>query len=321
MEEKPDDLFQSLTLSQALLSDTSKYHFLQKLYRTNMSIEEFTNIDMGFQHFFSRYETLRRRATNRCNAINSCTHWQLLHTAELLQTGSPIRVASLNVMKDIVDSPFGRLSGNAASTVQDAAPTLLDLAASLSSLMIIGKFMGGISYDEPVLWEGIQYLTSNLQDPSNSLLDRCFSAPSSSDMVKLPQSFTAAHLEQIAGIQVLWTDNLADHLLLRDDDTKVMLFPHVSALQLHVSADNVLPRALAEETIRTIALLLPPSLGEPNHWFRPEQQEHHLDAQAGMCDRLNSSERQIDRFHYWRDRLVLLKRTYDEAEPKNLTQL
>ncbi|KAI4246440.1 MAG: hypothetical protein L6R42_009902, partial [Xanthoria sp. 1 TBL-2021] len=70
-----------------------------------------------------------------------------------------------------------------------------------------------------------------------------------------------------------------------------------------------------------MSLLIPPTLGAASPWFEQQQQEHHLDSEAGSCDRLNSSERQIDKFHYWRERLVLLKRTYDDAEPKNLSQL
>lgn len=157
--------------------------------------------------------------------------------------------------------------------------------------------------------------------PITVITSRQFRPPTFYDSVKLPLSFTTAHLEQIAGIRIRSTHNLAHHLLRRDDDTTLMLFHHVSTLQQHIRTNKVLPPGLAEETIRTIALLLPPSLGKPNLWFQQGQQRHCLDAQAGMCERLNSSERQIDKFHYWRDRLVLLKRTYDEAESKNLTQL
>lgn len=46
------------------------------------------------------------------------------------------------------------------------------------------------------------------------------------------QSFTAANLEKIAGIQVQWTSNLAGHLSLKDDEKKVMLFHQVSFLEL-----------------------------------------------------------------------------------------
>jgi hypothetical protein len=54
-----------------------------------------------------------------------------------------------------------------------------------------------------------------------------------SDHVKLERLFTARNIERVADIQVIWTSNLADHLQLEDDDTKVRLFSHTSFLELH----------------------------------------------------------------------------------------
>jgi hypothetical protein len=53
------------------------------------------------------------------------------------------------------------------------------------------------------------------------------------DNVKLERLFTARNLEWVADIQVIWTSNLADHLQLEDDDTKVRVFSHASFLELH----------------------------------------------------------------------------------------
>lgn len=142
------------------------------------------------------------------------------------------------------------------------------------------------------------------------------------DLVKLPQAFIAAHLERISGIKVIWTSILADHLLLKDDDTKLMLFHQVSILELHkMPPTTLLPKVLVDETIRSIPLLIPPVLGKPNPWFQQRRKKNLIDAQAGVCDRLNSSERQIEKFVYWRDRLVVLKGTFDDADPRNISQL
>ena len=53
-----------------------------------------------------------------------------------------------------------------------------------------------------------------------------------SDHVKLERLFTAGNIERVADIQVIWTSNLADHLQLEDDDTKVRLYSHASFLEL-----------------------------------------------------------------------------------------
>ena len=55
---------------------------------------------------------------------------------------------------------------------------------------------------------------------------------------RLPAMFTAANVELIAGIQVAWTCNLADHLLLTCDDTQLKLFHHASFLELHKQAQS-----------------------------------------------------------------------------------
>lgn len=52
------------------------------------------------------------------------------------------------------------------------------------------------------------------------------------DDLKLERMFTARNLERVAGIQVIWTSNLADHLQLEDDDTSVRIFSHVSFLEV-----------------------------------------------------------------------------------------
>jgi hypothetical protein len=54
-----------------------------------------------------------------------------------------------------------------------------------------------------------------------------------SDHLKLERLFTARNIERVADVREIWTSNLADHLQLEDDDTKVRLFFHASFLELH----------------------------------------------------------------------------------------
>ena len=49
------------------------------------------------------------------------------------------------------------------------------------------------------------------------------------DSVDLDKTFTARNIERIAGMRIVWTNNLLDHLRMRDDDT-VALFHHASFL-------------------------------------------------------------------------------------------
>lgn len=52
------------------------------------------------------------------------------------------------------------------------------------------------------------------------------------DRPKLGKVFTARNLNRIAGIEIRWTTNLADHLRLVDDDQVVFIFHCASFLQL-----------------------------------------------------------------------------------------
>jgi len=61
------------------------------------------------------------------------------------------------------------------------------------------------------------------------------------DHVKLEKIFNAMNLEHIAGIEVRWTSNLADHLRMRDDDKAVEIFHYATFLRLHQSRLSLSP--------------------------------------------------------------------------------
>ncbi|KAL8747135.1 MAG: hypothetical protein Q9190_000958 [Brigantiaea leucoxantha] len=302
------------SLLQPLQDLTSRTLFLSSLFDIDLSVEEVRQTDNAYGSFFAHYNALSILAVNRNQEVENVTHAQILKILVLLK--NPVWTKEDLIGKIIKD--------HQSSVDVGFAECLLDLGASLWSLAAIGRFPGVISYDEPTVWrDGKLFVPASEPAKANGVIGRLFPgthAPNES--VRLPQSFTASHLEQIGGIQIRWTSNLADHLLLRDDDTKLMLFHQVSALRLHKSSPNSpFSPTFVDETLRTISLLIPPILGAPNPWFQSEQERWRLDQEAGLCDRLNSSERQIDRFYYWRDRLVLVKRTFDEAEPRSVKQL
>ena len=310
-KQNTEAVLQSLRLSESLQHPFSRACFINTIFDLNLDVAELHCWDNGLEAFFSRYATLCSLAANTNRTIVNITHWQL--ASFIKQLKEETWRTRLQLVGVVFDSSF--FTWDNSTVGKYLAPSVLDLAVDVWSMLSVAKFPGDISYDEPIPWE------SNV--PLTDLVCKCFPLiPESQEIVKLPQAFTAAHLEKIGGIQVVWTSNLADHLLLKEDDTKLMLFHQVSILRLHKNlSDDIFPEDLVEETIRTISLLVPPVLGKPNPWFRQQQQMHKIDAQAGNCNRLNSSQRQIKNFAYWRNRLVLLKRTFDDAEPRNLSQL
>ncbi|MCJ1358862.1 MAG: hypothetical protein MMC33_008862 [Icmadophila ericetorum] len=90
--------------------------------------------------------------------------------------------------------------------------------------------------------------------------------------------------------------------------------------KLTANSSNLLPRDLIEETERTLGLLLPSGEKDFKQWFNKKQEELGLDANAGRCRQQNNSARQVEKFQYWRDRLVILKQTFDEKEPQTISQ-
>ncbi|KAI1083068.1 hypothetical protein F5B20DRAFT_528415 [Whalleya microplaca] len=208
---------------------------------------------------------------------------------------------------------------------EDACVNSINLAARLLLMLKFGVVKheavpkGYLSWEKGALADFVRDYFS-----SNPVL--------SCDRVRLPKTFNAWSLESIAGIEVNFTDNLADHLRLVDDDSKVLVFHHASFLECHLQ-DSMFPDRFAHETLSTLALLFPQSIFSRSHghrlarskrkWFQAllARQEHWaIDPRLVLCGDLQMEDRQIERFVYWRDRLVILKQAYDDATPRTLSQ-
>ncbi|KAH7386458.1 hypothetical protein BKA64DRAFT_680981 [Cadophora sp. MPI-SDFR-AT-0126] len=144
-----------------------------------------------------------------------------------------------------------------------------------------------------------------------------------SNDVKLERMFTARNLECVTDIQIIWTSNLADHLQLEEEDTKVRVFSHSSFLEFHRDCD-LFPTGFVEETLRTLSLLLPQNDKKSKAWFQGELKrdinEEFIDSKAIKCRTLTMKERRIDNFEFWHDRLVTLKQAFDQADPRTVRQ-
>jgi hypothetical protein len=100
----------------------------------------------------------------------------------------------------------------------------IDLAARLLCMINLGELQYGFSGQERLIWS------------ENSLehwIKGYFNAPRVFDKehVKLEKIFSARNLGRIAGIEIQFTNNLADHLsLMSEDDKTVAIFHHASFL-------------------------------------------------------------------------------------------
>ena len=80
------------------------------------------------------------------------------------------------------------------------------------------------------------------------------------------------------------------------------------------------PSDFINETLLTLSLLLPRSDQTSRTWYLSQPKHLNLDPTAIKLQHLTAEDRQISNFHYWHDRLVILKQVFDEAEPKSISQ-
>lgn len=110
----------------------------------------------------------------------------------------------------------------------DDADKILDntiyLTIRLLLMISIGGFQYGVSHCSQLCWKD-GTLNEFVQQRFNPL--QVLKGAS----IKLEKIFNTRNLQRIAGIQVIWTDNLADHLSMRDDDTRVAIFHYASFLK------------------------------------------------------------------------------------------
>ncbi|KAF2236871.1 hypothetical protein EV356DRAFT_54332 [Viridothelium virens] len=124
-------------------------------------------------------------------------------------------------------------------------------------------------------------------------------------------------LEKIGGYRILWTNNILDHLALKDDNA-VAIFNTASTLRLiGNSAGDVFPPGFIDETLRTVALLLPSADAACSKWLEIREKTQNLD--PGIRQ-LPSAPRDVEAYTYWRDRLLIIEESFDQHEPADLSQ-
>ncbi|KAJ2995200.1 hypothetical protein NUW58_g1347 [Xylaria curta] len=220
------------------------------------------------------------------------------------------------------DAIVSQLSRTNPSVTKRACESSIDLAARLLLMLKIGVVRHQANPCHYLKWE-----KGNLKD----FVRERFNKPPVLDChhVRLPKSFDAWSISVIGGLRLEFTDNLADHLLLIDDDTTVLVFHHASFLECQVN--TIYPDGLVNETLRTLALLFPQSefgssvRGSSNKrkWLqklRLASSPCLIDPQVAFCGNLRAEERQIEQFTFWRDRLIILKQIYDDAAPRTMRQ-
>ncbi|OAA73485.1 hypothetical protein ISF_00386 [Cordyceps fumosorosea ARSEF 2679] len=239
--------------------------------------------------------------------IATRTHQDVIECTRMLRDGH-----DREAVKEYIRSKLTTLHMNEDEIVENS----IDLAASVLLMMNFCSYSSGYSSRRALNWNNSSSLQALLQDYFHD-----GSGAETRENIRLEKIFTAHNLTRIAGLDVIWTDNMLDHLRLTDDDRRVHIFHHASFLEVQKHSPNsLLPSHLAEETLRTLALLLPSSDAGTRKWLTRLPNYPSLDRRASRYRRLKTDDRQLEKFPFWGERLIMLKQVFDEAQPKSLSQ-
>ncbi|KAL4967033.1 uncharacterized protein BDV14DRAFT_207787 [Aspergillus stella-maris] len=191
----------------------------------------------------------------------------------------------------------------------DALDASIDLTVRLVCMLDVGDLPNVFSGRRKLIWShGL------LQDFMQELFPE--KVPLNHDGLRLGRDFNISNMVRIGGFKVELTTNLADHLRLRDTDRTVSVFHHASFLkgQRH---STLFPAGLIDETFATLSLLFPHRDRACERWYNKQEPSDELDQSVLKC---GPSQRRIEQYNYWHDRLVILKEEFDESRPSTLSQ-
>ena len=203
----------SLPIRQAIVNS---------IFQGTLTADEFSSRDSGLQAWFSDW--FEEQCEAAATQVSASTHNDLLRILSYIQSNgnnaSRVDIADKLCTTSSATRPALGLSAN-----DERLNASLTLAARVWLSISIDSLQRFTTPGYFVCWNSNQCLSD--------AVDAEFSSKAqTTETIKLPKVFTASNLERIAGIQVQWTSNLADHLVLKDDDTKVMLFHQASFLEL-----------------------------------------------------------------------------------------
>lgn len=171
--------------------------------------------DLTFEAYYGYYKRQFLWMVSHTGTPNTATYSKrnLINLVRRLQS-DPEREAALLFIKSQSPIPSDEVCEN-----------ILNLAARLLLMLRFGN-MGRQTFPR----ECLNWTDGLLSD----FIHGYFAAPPQLryESVRLPKLFNAWSITAIAGIEIDFTDNIADHLRLVKDDTRLLIFHHASFLEL-----------------------------------------------------------------------------------------
>ena len=245
-----------------------------------------------YQSYFGHYEESCIYVPTSHPSLENCTHEHFCQAVHELQAGT----------RKICEASIGTLL-QATTHDREAARECVDFVGRAILLIDLSAW----SDDETLR----DFITRTVASRSTQM-----------DHYRIPLSFNARAFQQVAGIKIGWTRDLLSHLEIGLDDSTLALFHNVKVLQLYEQSRlrDVFPDNFLEETRLSLSLMLPVADKASVKWFNSEQRRLGLDATAGKCRHLRTTQRTIQHFDFWRDRLIIMKEVFDARQPSGLLQ-
>lgn len=287
---------------------------------------------VDYEPFFEYYlDQCTHALRDRGKHVSVRTHRDILEIAELVKNPANTREDVVRKLRLTAGcSKCGEDDDDASATSSCIAPDSpvtaklahvhvndesvygsVDLVARLLTMVNFGGFDAGLGPRGRLAWTD-----GSLGESVREYFDK--TPTLTMKAVQLEKVFNARNLQRFTGMQIEWTDNLADHLRMCEFDKKIRLYHHVTFLENHKS--EIIPQRLIHETLKTIDLLFPSSDAKARLWYEKHRLEYGLDPNAARHGSLRAEDRIIDNFYYWKDRICILKQEFDEGTPKTFQQ-
>jgi hypothetical protein len=199
------------------ISIETKCEILNHLWGLTVRPSQYYNSDFAFDTYFSYY-------TAQCNDalhdggrhVSVRMHGDVITIAQDLKS-SQTRAAIKSTLASKMRTPR-------PANEDEILDGSIDLVLRLLLMVEFGHLQYGFTGRKQLVWDS---------DSLEEFVHGYFNTPRAlgQETVKLEKIFNARNLGRIAGIDIEWTDNLADHLRLTDGDKKVAIFHHASFLE------------------------------------------------------------------------------------------
>jgi hypothetical protein len=183
-------------------------------YPADSSAKEFHMWEGYFEYYFS--ECVTAMSVGRLHWVLK-THKDIVRMVEKLWDPESTR-------ESIKDRERDRMATSHAQIDDQVIYGAIDLAARLGFMTLIGSSEQVYRGEERcVTWSsGRLEAVLAVEFSGDGLLKK--------EHVKLERLFNACNLDRIAGLQIIWTHNLANHLRVQNDDKDVSIFHYASFL-------------------------------------------------------------------------------------------